>query len=315
MGAMPFLITIDTEGDNLWGRPVKITTENRAFAARFQMLSQKYGFKPVWLVNWEVVQDAAYMEMLLKWQQSGAAEIGMHLHAWNSPPDFDLTGNDFHHQPYLIDYPENVMEEKIAFMTQSIEKITGKKPVSHRAGRWAMDERYFGLLAKYGYKVDCSVTPNVDWRKIPGAPGRGGSDYTGYSAKPYFTPQGILEVPMTIRTEKASGFWGWAQELSGFPGKLVNKFIPSLHWLRPNGRNLRPMTNLVKAAEKEQSTHLEFMLHSSELMPGGSPYFKSKGSVENLYRDIESLFQEIAPLCTGLTLEEFHHQYKHLTTV
>lgn len=315
MSVTPFLITIDTEGDNLWGRPTNITTENRRFISRFQTLCENFGFKPVWLVNWEVIQDAAYMEMLLKWQSEGNAEIGMHLHAWNSPPEFNLTGNDYHHQPYLIDFPENVMEDKIAFMTQSLEKICGKKPISHRAGRWAMDERYFSLLAKYGYKVDCSVTPNIDWRQTPGAPGRGGADYTGYSAKPYFTPQGILEVPMTIRSEKAAGFWGWAQELPNLPGKIARKFFPTRFWLRPNGRNLTAMTSLVKTAVKDKATHLEFMLHSSELMPGGSPYFTSKKSIEKLYKDMKSLFTELSPLCRGMTLEEFHHQFKHQTTI
>jgi len=32
----------------------------------------------------------------------GAAEIGMHLHAWNSPPLLPLTDDDFRHQPFLM---------------------------------------------------------------------------------------------------------------------------------------------------------------------------------------------------------------------
>ena len=31
-----FLITIDTEGDNIWRRPNRITTENTLFLPRFQ---------------------------------------------------------------------------------------------------------------------------------------------------------------------------------------------------------------------------------------------------------------------------------------
>jgi len=37
----------------------------------------------------------------------------MHLHAWNSPPLVPLTSDDFHYQPYLIEYPDPVMKEKI----------------------------------------------------------------------------------------------------------------------------------------------------------------------------------------------------------
>lgn len=40
-----FLITVDTEGDNLWQwKPgEKITTENSLFIPRFQELCEKYG--------------------------------------------------------------------------------------------------------------------------------------------------------------------------------------------------------------------------------------------------------------------------------
>jgi hypothetical protein len=38
-----FLITIDTEGDNLWSRPRTITTRNAHSLPRFQALCEKYG--------------------------------------------------------------------------------------------------------------------------------------------------------------------------------------------------------------------------------------------------------------------------------
>ncbi|BAN97921.1 hypothetical protein E05_31550 [Plautia stali symbiont] len=42
-----FLITLDTEGDNLWrNRSGKVTTYNVRFLPRFQALCEKYGFKP-----------------------------------------------------------------------------------------------------------------------------------------------------------------------------------------------------------------------------------------------------------------------------
>ena len=39
-----FIITIDTEGDNIWSKPKKITTENVHFLPRFQELCNKYAF-------------------------------------------------------------------------------------------------------------------------------------------------------------------------------------------------------------------------------------------------------------------------------
>jgi hypothetical protein len=49
----------------------------------------------------------------------------MHLHAWNSPPLVPLTVDDFHHQPYLLRYPEAVIREKVKFMTGLLEDRFG----------------------------------------------------------------------------------------------------------------------------------------------------------------------------------------------
>ena len=50
-----FIITIDTEGDNLWSSPRRITTRNSLYLTRFQQLCEEYGFLPTYLTNWEMV--------------------------------------------------------------------------------------------------------------------------------------------------------------------------------------------------------------------------------------------------------------------
>ena len=56
------IITIDTEGDNLWawreGQP--IGTENTRFLPPFQSLCEEYGMKPVYLSNYEMLQDPRF---------------------------------------------------------------------------------------------------------------------------------------------------------------------------------------------------------------------------------------------------------------
>ena len=87
-----FLISIDTEGDNLWAWKTgdKITTENARFLPRFQELCEKYGFKPTYLTNHEMANDPFFVRYFKQRNLSGKCEIGMHLHAWNSPPNYDL---------------------------------------------------------------------------------------------------------------------------------------------------------------------------------------------------------------------------------
>ena len=79
-----FIITIDTEGDNLWARPELVTTENVKFIPRFQALAEKYGLKSTYLTNFEMANSKKFQEFGLKVVREGTGEIGMHLHAWIS---------------------------------------------------------------------------------------------------------------------------------------------------------------------------------------------------------------------------------------
>ena len=157
MGKPAFLITIDTEGDNLWQNHDRITTENARFLPRFQQLCEKYAFKPTWLTNYEMAIDPVYIAFARDVIARESGEIGMHLHAWNSPPLSDLTGDDWRYKPYLIEYPAEQIHSKVAFMTQLLEETFQTKMLSHRAGRWAFNEYYAALLIEYGYVVDLSL--------------------------------------------------------------------------------------------------------------------------------------------------------------
>src|SRR5262249_41044111 len=84
--APPFLTTIDPEGDDLWGRPRRVTTQNASYLERFQLLCEEQGLKPTWLTNHEMVSSPVYRTFAEDVLARGTGEIGMHLHAWDSPP-------------------------------------------------------------------------------------------------------------------------------------------------------------------------------------------------------------------------------------
>ena len=77
-------------------------------------------------------------------------------------------------------------------------------------------------------------------------------------------------------------------------------------WLRPNGKNLNEMKYIIRKISLENnSNYLMFMLHSSELMPGGSPIFRTEDSIEKMYRDVEKIFSMISDKYQGVTIREF----------
>ena len=49
-------------------------------------------------------------------------------------------------------------------------------------------------------------------------------------------------------------------------------------------------------------------IHSSELMPGGSPFFRTPKSIERLYRRLENLFSLAAKEFRGITLAELRKE-------
>jgi hypothetical protein len=324
----PFLITIDTEGDNLWSRPQSVTTRNAESLERFQQLCERYGYRPTWLTNYEMITSPTFRRFASDVIARGTAEIGMHLHAWDSPPLTPLTPDDESWHPFLIEYPAPVMREKIHTLTGILEDALGVKMRSHRAGRWAFDSRYAEMLIEEGYCVDCSVTPLINWASTLGAPrGHGGTDYTTFPHEPYWLDlhdisrpgkSPLLEVPVTIlsfRSKYVDRLLRMADRLPAkvsttraFAYRVANRVSPPAVWLRPTGRNLRRLLHLIDQVFADQSPYAEFMLHSSEFMPDGSPTFPDAASIEALYSDLEALFERIQGRFSSATLAEFHDE-------
>jgi hypothetical protein len=244
------------------------------------------------------------------------AEIGMHLHAWDSPPIVPLTDNDHARQPYLIEYPDDVIRQKVRAMTGKLEDTFGVKMTSHRAGRWAVNETYMRALSDCGYLADCSVTPYVRWESESGVAGLHCQvDYTQFPDRAYFIDpvciahegeSTLLEVPTTPvkrplvrrlvrRLRRRKGNWRDSHD----------DYI----WLRPQPGNLPLLLALLRTSLAQSRDYVQFMLHSSELMPHGSPSFPDARSIERLYDDLESLFSAAAGSFIGRTLTEHHAQF------
>src|SRR5262249_53543425 len=142
-----------------------------------------------------------------------------------------------------------------------------------------------------------------------------GPDYTDFPDRPYFldpsdistpAPGELLEVPMTIRS---CGLYRMAPWVYRVPllRQAANRVIsPALNHLCPTESRLSGMLRAAREARAEAMEHVAFTLHSSELMPGGSPSFRTEDDIERLYDDMEAVFEELSTWCRGMTLKEFH---------
>ena len=184
----------------------------------------------------------------LKQEQQAGAEVGTHLHI----------GDDF---------PCNVPQERyhLEQLTNLYEQAFGTRPCSYRAGRYGMSDGTLVALAELGYKVDCSVTPHVDWSA------QGGPNYRSCTNRPYWN-QGILEVPITILGMRHWWpFGGWSR----------------YRWLRPSVATSEHLRWIVDRACDTGMEVLNMTFHTMELIPRASPYVRTQAETALYLRRIE----------------------------
>ena len=323
-----FLITIDVEGDNLWSKHRKITTRNADFLPRFQSLCESFGLKPTYLTDYEMANSPAFQDLGRDVIKNKTGEIGMHLHAWNTPPIEPLTEDDYDYVPYLIDYPRDIIKEKITYLKKLLEDNFKVKIVSHRSGRWAFNETYAQILAEHGFKVDCSVTPHVSWKFYKGAPnGDGGTDYTHFPENCYFLDlndiskpgnSSLLEVPLTIFSKEKPILDLYHKKVNqtfknhSIARKVLIRLMPNVMWFRLGyySNTAKDLLNMINQSLIEKRTYVEFMMHSFDLMPGINPSYPKERHINDLYKDLKLLFNEVSKYFRSATLAEFYDHMK-----
>lgn len=295
------IITVDTEEDNQWDTTNEQTTNNAYYLQRFQDLCNLFDFKPVYLVTYNMANNPIFEKMVKHELDLERCEIGMHLHAWSTPPTHEIDYSE-NERPYLIEYPNDVMERKFYALDNLLRRKYGNI-VSHRSGRWAMNDYYYELLKKYGYKCDCSVTPGLNWEKCLGATGIGGNDYSKNNEDPTII-NGIFEVPVTIKKIRCFDFNN-INGIKTFAKELYYCLFGRITWFRPSIASKKQMCYLADKVFESDSDYLMFMIHSSELMPGGSPYYMDSISIDNLYSDLREVFEYVYEKYEGVTLKEY----------
>lgn len=305
---MKFIITVDTEADNQWGDGGEASLKNIEGLPRFQALCERFGFVPTYLVTSEVAADDQAVYLLSSWQNAGRAEVGAHLHPWTTPP-FDEKDKS---HAYPSELGDQVLRKKLENLTNLITERVGRTPTSYRAGRFGFDDRQAKILAGLGYVADCSVTPKVSWQKLDKWGSRG-PDFRSASVWPYRLADSLWEIPLTIlltgpiRKEDLALVKKFLLMNDGLIKKILNKLFFQLKWLRifPNS-NSSAWSKILKSARDNNLPVVEFIIHSSELWPGTSPYAKDAAAVEKIYQELERMFALFKREgLSGVTLSQF----------
>jgi len=285
---MKIIISVDTEADDQWKRESTLSIDNVFMLDRFQNLCERYNMPPTYLLTHEVATSEKATQQFKIWQDRGA-EIGAHLHPWTTPP---LDERDADENPFPSELSDEELGEKLSNLTRAVGKVCGHSPTSYRAGRWGFDARQAEFLEELGYTVDLSITPGLSWKKLKGRGGAaGGPDFSKEQIEPRLLNDKVLEVPMTI---------------------LRTGFLRRLKWLRVfENTTVMQLKSVIKTALRRGLPTAVFMIHSSELAVGKSPYVKTPDALEHVYECLEGLFK----VCEkegvrGITASAFAKEYK-----
>lgn len=302
----PFFLTVDTEGDNIWDRPKNITSKNVERLYRFQELCSKYNIKPIYLTNYEACINTTFQQFTQEYD--GQLEIGLHLHAWNSPPIKPLTTDDYHYQPYLHEYPKTVIKEKTDYMVKLLQDTFQTDILSHRGGRYSISETMFEALLENGIRIDCSIVPGFNMGSSQGDPDRnGGPDFRTYPLDAYKIHGELLELPVSVhRMPSIFTDLNDANLIRRILSKVVNYKNMALRSKCDNLQELKKVTNWNLT---RKATHLEYIIHSSELVKGTSNLIKNDEEEELFYQNLEDFFiflshKRVSPM----TFKEYYYE-------
>ena len=278
-------VTIDTEADCdvKWRRSDPLSFESVLYGIPniLRPIWNSYGIKPVYFVSPAVARNADCCRVL-RGEIGFGAEIGAHLHAEYIAPEKKYEKADGTHSD---DYPcsaysAEVELAKIRNLTELIEKNIGAKPVSYRAARYGADLDTIKSLEALDYKVDSSVTPDIDWSY------QGGPDHSKAPKQPYFVSRGgyytrgdskILEIPITI---------------SGKRGPFLPNRWLWYRWLRPTHMTVTEMRILAgEFIRKYDAPVLNMMFHSMEVIPGKTPFVRTALGQRMYLRRLEKILR------------------------
>ncbi|MGC8657692.1 MAG: hypothetical protein ACP5U1_01330 [Desulfomonilaceae bacterium] len=313
---MKFAVTIDVEEEGLFIG--SYSSEDAPATNVFQLerldrLFLELGVRPTLLVSYQVVNKPDILKKINSLKARWAAEIGAHLHHWNTPPIV----------PYEARPPvpsELISKDLLEAKTRSLLNILSKEaqaPTSFRMGRFNLGPKMLQVLEVVGIKVDSSVSP---MRKS-----YGGANHICAPVDPYFpdslnpVEQGmspVLEVPVTI-LPISRWFSRRLHALSErhFPANRV------IEWLSMNIGSIAAQPAWVNLPLAKAGVRLHdfrggqcviIFFHSSELVPSMNPLNPTEEHVgkfiKRLHRFIKWLQQHYDAKCC--TLSELYPIYQ-----
>ena len=287
------MVVVDTEEEFDWSRPLardNVAVTNIAAQARAHAVFDRYGLRPVYVIDYPAATDPAAVGPLRALVEADRCVIGAHLHPWVNPPHDEVVSAA---NSYAGNLPRALEAEKLARLTEAIEAGLGVRPTVYRAGRFGVGPNTAAILAELGYQIDLSVVPGTDFGRD------GGPDFRRLGGRPYrFGPDGrLLEIPLSVGYVGLLAGLGprlhrplsarWAQR-AHLPGILSRTRLLERIRLSPEGITLAEHKRLTAALLARGHRVFGLTYHSPSLAPGLGPYVRSEADLTRFLELIDA---------------------------
>ena len=289
-----FLVTVDTEEEFDWSKPFDRFDHGLSHVpllARFQEFCQHNGVAPVYLIDYPIARDPRVVEALGPAVAAGAAEIGVQLHPWVSPPH-DEPVNAFN--SFAGNLSAGLEHAKFTGLVRAIEAAFGACPRIYRAGRYGVGPNTAAMLSDGDIRIDTSVRARYTYTD------QGGPDFRDHPVRPWWIDRarGLIELPLTTvfcgllrqRGPRLYPALGRIPRLRGVLSRLgLLERIP----LTPEGVTIAEALRAIDAALDDGLPLLVLSFHSPSLFPGHTPYVRDSDSLDQLYAWWRAVFAHL----------------------
>ncbi len=290
-----FILTVDTEEEFDWSKPLKRTGHSLETVPRlrkFQQFCESHSVVPIYLIDYPIATSGLAAEILSDAVVAGRAEVGVQLHPWVSPPhEEEVTA----HNSYAGNLPPELERAKLLQLRDAIEKNFGAAPLIYRAGRYGVGPNTAGVLREAGIAIDTSVRSGFDYR------GGHGPDFTGFPLQPWWVGDGgeLMELPLTTVFDGALRRFGpRLYPLASMVPKATSlmarlKLLERIP-LTPEGTSIQEALRAIDLAVAAELPVLVFSFHSPSLSPGYTPYVRGDEQLDDFYEWWRLAFERLA---------------------
>lgn len=306
-------ITLDVEEEGLFSGRYPRTpagVANVRELKRLAFIPRDFGFPLTLLVTYPVVRDPAAREVLALWQKEHGAEVGVHLHPWNTPPFWDLP----HPEPVPASrLPLALLGAKLRTLVAEVGQAFQKPPRSFRMGRFEWAPALLKLLPRFGLRVDSSMVPYT--QKV------GGPHHFLVPNDPFWLDLEepgagpLLEVPLTlvpVWPGLARRVYDFSRRFPGRLGEALRSWFPvvAAAGIQPAWFPLPSMRLAAHLHRRRGGRVLTLFFHSSELLPGGNPRFPTERAVQGLVGKLRKFLNWLVRTgpVTGVTLSDLYEK-------